>query len=260
MVWSKKQNVCHSTDIEILREELVLTSSEYDVLSRSYNKGKASQQSNVTIANNDDDVKFIQELGLIAEKDSSSVSVEITKQVNMEDRETSPTAKENISDTQNDRVSTAEKGTTNVVQVIHVVKTIELNQTQLKLRKIGVESRQILIFTMQVNSTDQDNANETTDSTTSTLKRSNPLASDNLQSTKKVKKSDEKKNSNVVKKLIDELSIETSQISEVNEESTAQALVNKEVGKQLPEWLVKLRCEKEKRELRRYTNYLVKLG
>ncbi|RHZ87402.1 hypothetical protein Glove_36g14 [Diversispora epigaea] len=32
-------------------------------------------------------------------------------------------------------------------QTIHVVKTIELSQTQLKLRKIGVESRQILIFT-----------------------------------------------------------------------------------------------------------------
>ncbi|RHZ82392.1 hypothetical protein Glove_109g118 [Diversispora epigaea] len=29
---------------------------------------------------------------------------------------------------------------------IHVIKTIELSQTQLKLRKIGVESRQILIF------------------------------------------------------------------------------------------------------------------
>ncbi|RHZ88038.1 hypothetical protein Glove_26g261 [Diversispora epigaea] len=33
------------------------------------------------------------------------------------------------------------------VYAIHVVKTIELSQTQLKLRKIGVESRQILIFT-----------------------------------------------------------------------------------------------------------------
>ncbi|RHZ48240.1 hypothetical protein Glove_554g29 [Diversispora epigaea] len=32
------------------------------------------------------------------------------------------------------------------IGIIHVVKTIELSQTQLKLRKIEVESRQILIF------------------------------------------------------------------------------------------------------------------
>ena len=33
------------------------------------------------------------------------------------------------------------------VESIHVFKTIELSQTQLKLRKIGIESRQNLIFT-----------------------------------------------------------------------------------------------------------------
>ncbi|CAG8482938.1 4061_t:CDS:2 [Acaulospora morrowiae] len=53
------------------------------------------------------------------------------------------------------------------------------------------------------------------------LKRPNPLASDNLQSTKKVKKSDEKKNSNVAKKLIEELSTETFQISEVSKKVLA---------------------------------------
>ncbi|RHZ76714.1 hypothetical protein Glove_194g5 [Diversispora epigaea] len=37
-----------------------------------------------------------------------------------------------------------------VAWIIHVVKTIKLSQTQLKLRKIGVESSQILIFTTWV--------------------------------------------------------------------------------------------------------------
>ncbi|CAG8587653.1 5505_t:CDS:2 [Diversispora eburnea] len=70
---------------------------------RSYDKGKASQQSNVTIGNDDDDVEFMQGLGLIAEKDSSSVSVEITKQVNVKDRGTSPFA--------NNPVTTQEQAT-----------------------------------------------------------------------------------------------------------------------------------------------------
>ncbi|CAG8679164.1 33899_t:CDS:1, partial [Racocetra persica] len=129
-------------------------------------------------------------------------------------------------------------------------------------------------------------------------------------STKKVKKSDEKKDSNVVKKLIDELSIETSQISEVNEESTgnfhdlylainraeeqsehvnqlviksyydfgkafeeryeyyrknnpkrtAQALVNKEVGKQLPESVSETSLRKRKERAQKIYELFSEIG
>ncbi|CAG8731263.1 11752_t:CDS:2, partial [Acaulospora morrowiae] len=82
---------------------------------------------------------------------------------------------------------------------------------------------------VQINSTDQDNANEIADSSSLSFKRSYQLLFGNSQSTKKVKKSNEKKDGsktqnevslNVAKKLIEELSTETSQISEVVEEST----------------------------------------
>ncbi|CAG8705780.1 1444_t:CDS:2, partial [Acaulospora morrowiae] len=106
-------------DIEINREELGLASGECFLAPKSYDKGQASQQSNVTIEDDEGNLELMQKMGLIEE---DSVPVD------------------------------NEKGTTNLVQV---------------------------------NLTDQDNANEITDSTTSLLKRPNPLASDNLQSTKK---------------------------------------------------------------------------
>ncbi|CAG8438124.1 6722_t:CDS:1 [Acaulospora morrowiae] len=156
-------------DIEINREELALALGMYHIASNDHYKGQASQQSNVTITDEDDDggLEIMRSMGLI-EEDEVTVTAGQTKQVNTEDHGTNPI--------------------------------------------------------------DQDNTNETTDSTTSTLKRPNPLAFNNSQSTKKVKKSDEKKDesktrngvsSNVAKKLIEELSTETSQISEVSEERSS---------------------------------------
>ncbi|CAG8602165.1 13283_t:CDS:1, partial [Acaulospora morrowiae] len=161
--------------IEINREELSLALGVYRIESKDNDKGQASQQSNVTITDEDDDggLEIMRSMGLIEE---DSATAEKTKPVNTEDRGTSPIASE-----------------------------------------------------VQVNSTDQDNANEIAGSSSPSLKRPYQLPSGNSQSTKKVKKSNEKKDgsknrnevsSNVAKKLIEELSTETSQISEVVEEST----------------------------------------
>ncbi|CAG8713097.1 9988_t:CDS:2 [Cetraspora pellucida] len=162
--------------------ELGLASGECFLASKSYDKGKASQESNKTIDDDRGELEIMRNMGLV-EEDSISA-----KQASKEDQTIIPIVDNSVS-MQEQVISpiSNEKGTMNLVQV---------------------------------NLTNQDNTNETTDSTTSLLKRPNLLASDNLQSTKKVKKSDEKKKSNVVKKLIEELSTKTSQILEVSEEST----------------------------------------
>ncbi|RHZ74598.1 hypothetical protein Glove_220g6 [Diversispora epigaea] len=108
-----------STIIEVIREEGTLASDKYQMVpkirSLIVSEKKTFQQSPDTVDNDDDDDGDLEEmikLGLIVD-DSS----EKTKQVIIEDHETSPIASEIISDNQNDEASTAEKGTTNVVQI-----------------------------------------------------------------------------------------------------------------------------------------------
>ncbi|RHZ80845.1 hypothetical protein Glove_131g93 [Diversispora epigaea] len=100
--------------------------------SKSYDKGKASQQSNVTIGNDDDDVEFMQELGLIAEKDSSSVS----------DRGTSPIA--------NNPVTTQEQATSPIAN--NSLSTQEQATNPITNEKGNL---------VQVNSTNQSDINDT---------------------------------------------------------------------------------------------------
>ncbi|RHZ89328.1 hypothetical protein Glove_16g42 [Diversispora epigaea] len=180
-----------STIIEVIREEGTLASDKYQMVpkirSLIVSEKKTFQQSPDTVDNDDDDDGDLEEmikLGLIVD-DSS----EKTKQVIIEDHETSPIASEIISDNQNDEASTAEKGTTNVVQI---------------------------------NSADQNNANKT-----AVLPSKRAISFEEGTSSKnppaKKQKSGKKGESSTVKKLIEELTVEITPSTNISLPPPSQA-------------------------------------
>ncbi|CAG8618865.1 1489_t:CDS:2 [Ambispora gerdemannii] len=116
--------------IEIFREESALASGKCGVMP----KEKASQQSNVTIDDDEGELEFMQEIGLM-ERDASSVSAEKTKQVIMEDQATSLIA--------NNSISTQEQATSPISNMRNVTVDAQTRTSRQASPKITREQEKL---------------------------------------------------------------------------------------------------------------------